>query len=73
MPCRPETQCSTILTVLNTGCSGAGIRGNAIPIGIFVWERHSLRNFCTSGNGVPTLKVCILTAILKVIPNTQAQ
>jgi len=55
------------------GCSGAGTRGNAVPIDIFVWERRSHRHFCTSGNGVPTPSVCILTAILKIIPNALAQ
>ena len=54
------------------GCSGAGTRGNAVPIDIFVWEQCSHRHFCTSGNGVPTPRVCMLTAILKIIPHPQA-
>jgi len=53
--------------------SGAGTRGNAVPIDIFVWERRSYRNFCTFGNGVPTHRVCILTAIRKTILNAQVQ
>ena len=55
------------------GCSGAGTRGNTVPINIFVWERRSHRHFCSSGNGVPTARVHILTSILKIIPNALVQ
>jgi len=65
--------CTIWKHVNSQGCSGAGTHGNTIPIDIFVWERHSHGHFCTSGNGVPTSSVCILTVIIKIIPNALAQ
>jgi len=35
------------------GCSGAGTRGNAVPIFFFVWERRSHRHFVPVGTAFP--------------------